>query len=314
VATTTCRAQSPRDCPRGRPRSAPSTPPCAPTWGVPSDLDLADLLFDVLRRRRVTSDRATGPHRASSAAPHRRLLQAAAGAARRAGRSTYLWQHLLRDGEANAPRQRLRFTGCAAPTPHRRDSSCWPPPALIVPAHRTWPHRRAHVYTSASMATLTRQRGPHGRGSAPRTRGGWPQPWAVRITVRPHRTPPSSSSARPITATPRSMRSTSSPPPLPGDLADAFALSRRSGARHRLDDRGRDRCRWRRPADSATGHGAGRAGRTTDANHAIARALGPARAGGRTRPCIVAVTNPSGAAATPRLEVYAMTSSWTRAS
>ena len=128
--------------------------------------------------------------------------------------STFLWQQLVRDVEANAPWQRLRFSWLllvqlliaalvvlAAARPFTAQTSDLAANVVLI------------VDTSASMATRTddEDRMALARERAATSSVGCRRADGSRWWRRP--TPPTCSSARPTTATPRSRRSTASRPP-----------------------------------------------------------------------------------------------------
>jgi len=223
--------------------------------------------------------------------------------------STFLWQQLIRDVEANAPWQRLRFSWLlllqlliaavvvlAAARPFVPVQSDLAGTVVLI------------VDTSASMATLTddEDRMAEARLRAREVVGRLPV--GGRITVV------AASDTAEVLVSETDDRDAAleaidgiTATQLPGDLADAFALSAALAARDTdstivvvTDAGGGDL--------PEVGVGAPvqveRVG-TTDANQAIAALSALRRAGGAQLDLFVAVTNPSGAEATRRLEVYA---------
>jgi hypothetical protein len=223
--------------------------------------------------------------------------------------STFLWQQLIRDVEANAPWQRLRFSWLllvqlliaalivfAATRPFTTSASELAANVVLV------------VDTSASMGAVDPE-GPRiaqARTAAHRVVSRLPQ--GGRITVV------ASDSTAHVLVSETDDRAAAdaaidriTATELPGDLTDAFALAAALASRDsdssvvvvsdanvaRLPDVG----------IGAPIH-VERVG-STDANQAIAALSVLRRAGGAQLDLFVAVSNPSGADATRRLELYA---------
>lgn len=223
--------------------------------------------------------------------------------------STFLWQQLIRDVEANAPWQRLRFSWLlliqlliaalvvlAAARPFSSASSELSGNVVLI------------VDTSASMGAVDPV-GPRialARQAAHRVVSRLPE--GGRITVVA-----SDESAHVLVSETDDRAAADSAidrigaTQLPGDLTDAFALASALAARASdstvvvVSDANVARL-------PNVGIGApvqvDRVG-TTDANQAVAALSVLRRAGGAQLDCFVAVSNPSSAEATRRLELYA---------
>ena len=223
--------------------------------------------------------------------------------------STFLWQQLIRDVEANAPWQRLRFSWLllvqlliaaivvlAAARPFTASQSDLAANVVLI------------VDTSASMATRTddEDRMALARARATQVVGRLPEGGRVTVVaaadtadVLINETDDHDAALEAIdgiTAT-----------QLPGDLTDAFALSSALAAR---DSDSTIVVVTDASGDELPEVGVGtpvvveRIG-ATDANQAIAALSALRRSGGAQLDLFVAVANPSTADATRRLEVYA---------
>jgi Ca-activated chloride channel family protein len=223
--------------------------------------------------------------------------------------STFLWQQLIRDVEANAPWQRLRFSWLlliqlliaaivviAAARPFTTATSELSGNVVLI------------VDTSASMGAID----PDGarlslaRDAAHRVIGRLPEGGRVTV-VSSDQTAHVLVSETDDRAAANGAVDRITATQLPGDLTDAFALASALAARD---------------ADSTVvvvsdanvarlpnvGIGAPvkveRVG-TTDANQAVAALSVLRRSGGAQLDCFVAVSNPSAASTTRRLELYA---------
>jgi hypothetical protein len=223
--------------------------------------------------------------------------------------STFLWQQLVRDVEANAPWQRLRFSWLllvqlliaaivvmAATRPFSTAESDLAANVVLI------------VDTSASMSTRTddEDRAELARARARDVVERLPQGGRITVvaaadsaTVMVSETDDNDAALEAIGRI--------GPTQLEGDLTDAFALSSALAARDSdstivvVTDAAGDEL-------PATGVGAPvlveRVG-STDANQAISALSALRRAGGAQLDLFVAVTNPSAADATRRLEIYA---------
>lgn len=223
--------------------------------------------------------------------------------------STFLWQQLIRDVEANAPWQRLRFSWLLLVQLLI---------ALIVVIAATRPFVASQtdlaanvvliVDTSASMATTT---GEEDRMALARERarevvGRLPQGGRITVVatsdtanVLVSETDDRAAALDAIDGIAATQR--------PGDLTDAFALSSALAAR---DSDSTIVVVTDAAGDELPDVGVGapviveRVG-TTDVNQAVAALSALRRAGGAQLDLFVAVANPSEASATRRLEVYA---------
>jgi Ca-activated chloride channel homolog len=223
--------------------------------------------------------------------------------------STFLWQQLIRDVEANAPWQRLRFSWLllvqllialivvlAAARPFNSVESDLSANVVLV------------VDTSASMATRTDD---EDRMALARARA---RDVIARLPVGGRVTVVAAADTANVLVSETDDRDAAlaaidriAATQLPGDLTDAFALS--SAVAARIAESTivvvTDASGGRLPE---LGVGAPviveRVG-DTDANQAIAALSALRRAGGAQLDLFVAVSNPSGAEATRRLEVYA---------
>jgi Ca-activated chloride channel homolog len=223
--------------------------------------------------------------------------------------STFLWQQLIRDVEANAPWQRLRFSwlllvqlliaaivvlGAARPF-FTVDSDLAANVVLIVD-------------TSASMATRTddEDRMALARERARDVIGRLPVGGRVTVVAASDTASVLVSETDDREAALQAVAGIEATQ-LPGDLTDAFALSSALAARDEdstivvVTDAAGDRL-------PDVGVGAPvqveRIG-STDANQAIAALAALRRSGGAQLDLFVAVSNPSAVAATRRLEIYA---------
>jgi hypothetical protein len=223
--------------------------------------------------------------------------------------STFLWQQLVRDVEANAPWQRLRFSWLlllqlliaaivviAAARPFLTTESDLAANVVLI------------VDTSASMATATEDedRMALARGRATDVVDRLPE--GGRITVV------AASDTATVLVSETDDREAAlqaierlEPSQLEGDLTDAFALASALAAR---DSDSTVVVVTDAAGDELPDLGVGspvlveRVG-DTDANQAIAALSALRRSGGAQLDLFVAVTNPSSADATRRLEVYA---------
>ena len=223
--------------------------------------------------------------------------------------STFLWQQLIRDVEANAPWQRLRFSWLlvvqlliaaivvvAAARPFTAAESDLAANVVLI------------VDTSASMATRTddEDRIEQARARARDVVERLPQDGRITVvaaadsaTVMVSETDDADAALEAIARIGGTQ--------LEGDLTDAFALASALAARDSdstivvVTDAAAD-------VLPETGVGAPvlveRVG-STDANQAISALSALRRAGGAQLDLFVAVTNPSAADATRRLEIYA---------
>jgi Ca-activated chloride channel family protein len=223
--------------------------------------------------------------------------------------STFLWQQLIRDVEANAPWQRLRFSWLllvqlliaaivvlAAARPFSAVESDLAANVVLI------------VDTSASMATRTddEDRMAQARDRAREVVGRLPVGGRVTIVAAADTADVLVSETDDTDAALEAIEGIVATQ-LPGDLTDAFALSSALAARDAdstivvVTDASGDEL-------PEVGVGAPvlveRVG-TTDANQAIAALSALRRAGGAQLDLFVAVANPSDAAATRRVEVYA---------
>jgi Ca-activated chloride channel homolog len=223
--------------------------------------------------------------------------------------STFLWQQLIRDVEANAPWQRLRFSWLlliqllvaaivvlAAARPFSAVESDLAANVVLI------------VDTSASMATRTDEenRMDQARDRAREVVGRLPVGGRVTIVAAADTADVLVSETDDADAALEAIDGIVATQ-LPGDLTDAFALSSALAARDAdstivvVTDASGDEL-------PEVGVGAPvlveRVG-ATDANQSISALSALRRAGGAQLDLFVAVTNPSGGAATRRLEVYA---------
>jgi len=223
--------------------------------------------------------------------------------------STFLWQQLVRDVEANAPWQRLRFSWlllvqlliaalvvAAAVRPFTAMESDLAANVVLI------------VDTSASMASATGEedRMAEARQRASDVVGRLPEGGRITIVAAADSAEVLVSETDDQAAALEAIDRIG-PSQLPGDLTDAFALASALAARDTdstvviVTDAAGDRL-------PDIGVGARvlveRVG-ATDANQAIAALSALRRAGGAQLDVFVAVTNPSTAGATRRLEIYA---------
>jgi Ca-activated chloride channel family protein len=223
--------------------------------------------------------------------------------------STFLWQQLVRDVEANAPWQRLRFSWLllvqlliaalvvlAAARPFSAVQSDLAANVVLI------------VDTSASMATVTddEDRMALARDRARDVVGRLPV--GGRITVvaaddTAHVLVSETDDAEAALEAIDGIAATQ----LPGDLTDAFALS---SALAQRDADSTIVVVTDAAGDELPDVGVGAPVRverigSTDANQAIAALSALRRSGGAQLDLFVAVSNPSSAAATRRMEVYA---------
>lgn len=223
--------------------------------------------------------------------------------------STFLWQQLVRDLEANAPWQRLRFSWLlllqlliaglvvlAAARPFAATTSDLAANVVLI------------VDTSASMATATEgeDRMALARERAADVVGRLPDGGRVTVVaasdtanVLVSETDDREAALEAIDGLQATQRI--------GDLTDAFALASALASR---DSDSTVVVVTDAAGDDLPDLGVGapvlveRAGET-DANQAIAALAAQRRSGGAQLDLFVAVTNPSSAAATRRLEIYA---------
>ena len=223
--------------------------------------------------------------------------------------STFLWQQLIRDVEANAPWQRLRFSWLllvqlliaaivvlAAARPFSAVESDLAANVVLI------------VDTSASMATRTadEDRMAQARDRAREVVGRLPVGGRVTVVAAADTADVLVSETDDAEAALEAIDGLVATQ-LPGDLTDAFALSSALAARDPdssvvvVTDAAGDEL-------PEVGVGAPvlveRVG-ATDANQAISALSALRRAGGAQLDLFVAVTNPADEAATRRLEVYA---------
>jgi hypothetical protein len=223
--------------------------------------------------------------------------------------STFLWQQLVRDIEANAPWQRLRFSWLlllqlliallavfAAARPFLTVTSDLAANVVLI------------VDTSASMGTVEADttRIAQAQAAARRVIGQLPEGGHVTVVAADDSAHVLASDtddrAAAVAAVDRIVATE-----LPGDLTDAFALASALAARDSdstvvvVTDANTDRL-------PQVGIGAPikveRVG-GTDANQAVAALSLLRRSGGAQLDLFVAVSNPSGADVTRRLEIYA---------
>jgi Ca-activated chloride channel homolog len=223
--------------------------------------------------------------------------------------STFLWQQLVRDVEANAPWQRLRFSWLmilqlliallaviAAARPFLTVSSELPANVVLI------------VDTSASMGAVEANgtRMELARAAARRVIGQLPEGGHVTVVAADdsaHVLVSDTDDRAAALAAVDTIVATE----VPGDLTDAFALASALAARNSdstvvvVTDANTDRL-------PQVGIGAPvrveRVG-STDANQAIAALSILRRSGGAQLDLFVAVSNPSGSDVTRRLEIYA---------
>ncbi len=223
--------------------------------------------------------------------------------------STFLWQQLVRDVEANAPWQRLRFSWLllvqlliaaivvgAATRPFSTAQSDLAANVVLI------------VDTSASMSTRTddEDRAELARARARDVVERLPEGGRITVVAAADSATVMVSETHDTDAALEAIARIG-PTQLEGDLTDAFALSSALAARDSdstivvVTDAAGDEL-------PATGVGAPvlveRVG-STDANQAISALSALRRAGGAQLDLFVAVTNPSAADATRRLEIYA---------
>ena len=223
--------------------------------------------------------------------------------------STFLWQQLIRDVEANAPWQRLRFSWLllvqlliaaivvlAAARPFTAAESDLAANVVLI------------VDTSASMATRTddEDRIELARARARDVVERLPQDGRITVVAAAESATVMVSETDDADAALEAI-SRIGPTQVEGDLTDAFALASALAARDSdstivvVTDAAAD-------VLPETGVGAPvlveRVG-ATDANQAISALSALRRAGGAQLDLFVAVTNPSEADATRRLEIYA---------
>jgi hypothetical protein len=223
--------------------------------------------------------------------------------------STFLWQQLVRDVEANAPWQRLRFSWLlilqlliallavvAAARPFLTVSSDLAANVVLI------------VDTSTSMATVEgdTSRMAEARAAARKVIGDLPEGGHVTVVAADDSAhvlvSDTDDRGAALAAIDRIVATE-----VPGDLTDAFALASALAARDSdstvvvVTDANADRL-------PKVGIGApvqvDRVG-TTDANQAVAALSMLRRSGGAQLDLFVAVSNPSGSDVTRRLEIYA---------
>ena len=223
--------------------------------------------------------------------------------------STFLWQQLVRDVEANAPWQRLRFSGLlllqllialvaviAAARPFLTVTSDLAANVVLI------------VDTSASMGTVEGDttRVALAQAAARRVIGQLPEGGHVTVVAADDSAHVLVSDTDDRAAALAAVDATAATE-VPGDLTDAFALASALAARDSdstvvvVTDANADRL-------PQVGIGAPivveRVG-TTDGNQAVAALSLLRRAGGAQLDLFVAVSNPSTADVTRRLEIYA---------
>ncbi|MGH2357376.1 MAG: VWA domain-containing protein [Candidatus Limnocylindria bacterium] len=223
--------------------------------------------------------------------------------------STFLWQQLIRDLEANAPWQRLRFSWLllvqllialivvlAAVRPFSIVESDLAANVVLI------------VDTSASMGArdAAGERIELARDAARGVIERLPEGGRVTVVAADDTAHVLASETDDTAAALDAIdRITASQ--LPGDLTDAFALASALAARDAdstvvvVTDAGADRLP---PVGIGAPVQVERVGET-DANQAVAALAGLRRSGGAQVDLFVAVSNPSGADATRRLEIYA---------
>jgi Ca-activated chloride channel family protein len=223
--------------------------------------------------------------------------------------STFLWQQLVRDVEANAPWQRLRFSWLlllqllialvaviAATRPFVTVSSDLAANVVLI------------VDTSASMGAVDPEgsRMDQARAAARRVIGDLPEGGRVTVVAADDSAHVLVSETDDRAAALKAIEGIAATQ-LPGDLTDAFALASALAAR---DSDSTVVVVTDANADRLPGIGIGapvqveRVG-STDANQAIAALSALRRSGGAQLDLFVAVSNPSGIEATRRLEIYA---------
>lgn len=223
--------------------------------------------------------------------------------------STFLWQQLVRDVEANAPWQRLRVSWLlvlqlliallavmAAARPFLTVSSDLAANVVLI------------VDTSASMGTLEgdTSRIALAQAAARRVIGRLPEGGHVTVVAADDSAhvlvSDTDDRAAALAAVDRIVATE-----LPGDLTDAFALASALAARDAdstvvvVTDSNADRLPKVGIGAPVQVEGVG----TTDANQAVAALSLLRRSGGAQLDLFVAVSNPSGADVTRRLEIYA---------
>jgi Ca-activated chloride channel homolog len=223
--------------------------------------------------------------------------------------STFLWQQLIRDVEANAPWQRLRFSWLlliqlliaaivvlAAARPFSAVESDLAANVVLI------------VDTSASMATRTddEDRMSLARERARQVIGRLPAGGRVTVVAAADTADVLVSETDDVDAAIEAIDGIEATQ-LPGDLTDAFALS---SALARRDTDSTVVVVTDAAGDELPDVGVGAPVRVerigeTDANQAIAALSALRRAGGAQLDLFVAVSNPSTVEATRRLEVYA---------
>jgi Ca-activated chloride channel family protein len=223
--------------------------------------------------------------------------------------STFLWQQLVRDVEANAPWQRLRFSWLlllqllialvavtAAARPFATVSSDLAGNVVLI------------VDTSASMGARDPEGDRMDLALAAARQGIGDLPEGGRVTVvaaddSAHVLVSETDDRAAALAAIDGIEATE----LPGDLTDAFALASALAAR---DSDSTVVVVTDANADRLPGVGIGaqvqvaRVG-STDANQAVSALSALRRSGGAQLDLFVAVSNPSGVEATRRLEIYA---------
>jgi hypothetical protein len=223
--------------------------------------------------------------------------------------STFLWQQLVRDVEANAPWQRLRFSWLlllqllialvaviAATRPFVTVSSDLAANVVLI------------VDTSASMGAVDPEgsRMDLARAAARNVIGDLPEGGRVTVVAADDSAHVLVSETDDRAAALKAIDGIAATQ-LPGDMTDAFALASALAAR---DSDSTVVVVTDANADRLPGIGIGapvqveRVG-STDANQAIAALSAMRRSGGAQLDLFVAVSNPSSVEATRRLEIYA---------
>ena len=223
--------------------------------------------------------------------------------------STFLWAQLVRDVEANAPWQPLRFSWLLL-------LQLLLVLLLVVAAARPFLEEEARVASNLVLIVDTSASMAADEGGQPRlqlaraaARGVMEElPEGGRVTIVA-----AADTAEVVAAETDDLAAASAaldaiePTQLPGDLTDAFALASALAARH---DDSEVVVVTDANAEEIPRVGVGAPVRVelvgeTDANQAIAALSARVRSGGAGLDVFVAVGNPSGSAVSRRLEVYA---------
>ena len=223
--------------------------------------------------------------------------------------STFLWAQLVRDVEANAPWQRLRFSWLLL-------LQLLIALLVVVAAARPFAEEEARVAanlvlvvdTSASMGAVEEgaSRMALAREAAHRVLSELPEGGRVTVVAAADTADVVAAETDDLAAAGAAIEGIEATQ-LPGDLTDAFALASALAARHEdsevvvVSDAN---------SEAIPGVGVGAPVRVelvgeTDANQAIAALSARPRSGGAELDVFVAVSNPSATDARRRLEVYA---------